>query len=66
MDPVITWAAFHGHKAVAQLPLERKGVDVNSKNSDDKRPLSEAAADGHEAVVRLLLEQGVDIAAKDA
>jgi ankyrin repeat protein len=60
------WAAAKGHEAVVRLLLERESVDADSKNEDDRTPLSWAAAKGHEAVVRLLLErESVDADYKD-
>ena len=48
--------------------MERDDVDVNSKDSDDGRTaLSLAAGNGHEAVVRLLVERDdVDVNSKDS
>ncbi|EJT69010.1 hypothetical protein GGTG_13407 [Gaeumannomyces tritici R3-111a-1] len=42
-----------------------KGVDIESKDSDGDTPLSLAAIRGHEAVVRLLLENGADQEARN-
>lgn len=51
------YAAQNGHKAVVQLLLDTKMVDVNCKSWDDHTPLYEASENGHEAVVELLLKQ---------
>ena len=40
---------------MVKLLLAKDGVDVNSKDSDGRTPLSCAAEKGHEAVVKLLL-----------
>jgi len=48
---------------VAKLLLE-KGADVDSKASDGQTPLSLAAANGHEDVVKLLLENRADVHAQ--
>jgi ankyrin repeat protein len=46
--------------------LVEKGADVDSKDSSGRTPLSWAAGQGHEAVVRLLLATGgVDPDSKD-
>ncbi|KAL7804902.1 ankyrin repeat-containing domain protein [Trichoderma aethiopicum] len=51
------YAAQNGHKAVVQLLLDTKTVDVNGKHLDRHPPLYEASENGHEAVVELLLKQ---------
>jgi ankyrin repeat protein len=40
--------------------LLEKGADVESKNSIGQTPLLSAAWNGHEAVVKLLLEKGAE------
>jgi len=48
------------------LPLERQGVDANSKDKCDWTTLSIAAAKEHRAVVQLLLKHtGVDADSED-
>ncbi|KAF2181217.1 ankyrin, partial [Zopfia rhizophila CBS 207.26] len=48
------------------LLLETGKVEVDSKDKDDRTPLSWAAWYGHEAVVKLLLETGkVEMDSKD-
>jgi ankyrin repeat protein len=44
---------------VVKLLLE-KAVDVDSKDSYGRTPLSWAAQNGHEGVVKLLLEKGAE------
>lgn len=45
--------------------LLNRGANVDAKDNDSGRtPLSYAAANGREAVVRLLLDRGADIEAK--
>jgi ankyrin repeat protein len=44
---------------VVQLLLEGADVDVNSRRMTNLTPLSLAAKNGHEAVVKLLLNSGV-------
>ena len=43
-----------GHEAVVKLLVERGDVEANSKDDSGQTPLSYAAEDGHEAVVKLL------------
>ena len=43
---------------IVWLLLEREGVDADSKDSNGRTPLSWAAENGREAVVKLLLEKG--------
>src|SRR5579862_4271607 len=59
-------AASIGLVKIVRLLLDRKGVEVNSKDSGGQTPLSKAAEKGREAVVRLLVETaGVDLNSKD-
>jgi len=52
---------------VVKLLLEQGNVDVNSKDSSGRTPLSFAAEWGNETVVKLLLEQGnVDVNSEDS
>lgn len=56
-----------GHAAVVKLLLDKEGVDVNSKDSFGRTPLSRAAEIWHEAVFKLLLDkEGVDANPKDS
>jgi hypothetical protein len=58
-------AANFGLELIVSSLLASEGVDVDSK--DDKygqTPLSWAAENGHEAVVKLLLEKGADMESK--
>jgi ankyrin repeat protein len=51
---------------VVKLLLDTGKVDVDSKDSDGRTPVSWAAEHGHEAVVKLLLDTGkVDVDSKD-
>ena len=40
-------------------------VDLESKDGDGRTPLSYAAKKGHEAIVKSLVEKGVDLESKD-
>lgn len=58
---LLSIAAEKGYNKVVKLLLESDGIDVNSKDGDDRTAMSCAAEKGHEAVVRLLLaKDGVD------
>ena len=54
-------AVYFGVEAVVQLLLAMRQVDTDSKDENSRTPLSYAAESGHEAVVRLMLDNGVDI-----
>jgi len=51
---------------IVWLLLEREGVDADSKDRDGRTPLSWAARNGHEAVVKLLLEKGAELETKSS
>ncbi|OAQ61390.1 ankyrin repeat domain-containing protein [Pochonia chlamydosporia 170] len=58
-------ASFLGLKAVAMLALEG-GAETEAKDSFGRTSLHWAAYEGHEAIVEMLLDKGVDINAHDA
>jgi ankyrin repeat protein len=41
-----------------------KGVEIETKDDNGKAPLSWAAEEGHDTVVKLLLEEGANIGTK--
>ncbi|RAK82865.1 ankyrin, partial [Aspergillus costaricaensis CBS 115574] len=52
---------------IVQLLLDTRRVDVESKDSEGRTPLSWAAENGHEGVVQLLLDTGrIDMESKDS
>ena len=57
-------AARAGHDEICQLLLAAKGIEINARSKDQCKPLSLAARNGHERVVKVLLEKGADVEAK--
>ena len=53
-------AAYFGIKFIFKALLDTANVDPDIKDSDSQTPLHWAARNGHEAVVRLLLDSGAD------
>ena len=58
------YAAFNGHKDVAELLLANK-ADVNAKDNNGATPLHAAAFNGHKDVAELLLANKAEVNAKD-
>jgi hypothetical protein len=56
----------HGLTSTVAMAIVRNHTDVDPKDSHGRTPLSWAAENGHEAVVKLLLEKGADIESKDS
>jgi hypothetical protein len=52
----MTIASYFGHNTVVKQLLESGKADVDLKDKDGRTPLSYAAENGHEAVVKLLLD----------
>lgn len=48
-----------------ELPLKQNSVGPDSKDKDNRTPLSFAAEKGHEMMMRLLLERNADVEIKD-
>jgi ankyrin repeat protein len=59
------WAAYKGHKKVAELLLAHK-ADVNVKDNNGNTPLHEAAHYGHKDVAELLLSHNADVNARNS
>jgi ankyrin repeat protein len=51
------WAAFNGHKDVAELLLASK-AEVNAKSNGGQTPLRVAVLHGHTDVAELLRQHG--------
>lgn len=66
-DSIFTCLCIHGNEAIVfTFLLASPNFDVNLKRDMyDQYPLISAAENGHEAVVRLLLERGANIESKD-
>ena len=59
-DTPIIVASRHGHQDLMKFLIHR-GVDIEQRNKDLKRPLHEAAAGGHLDCVKLLIEHDAEI-----
>ena len=57
--------AYFGLREV-MIALLKNGHDPNFKDTNGQTPLSWAAENGHEAVVKLLLEKGAELESKDS
>ncbi|KAJ6028826.1 hypothetical protein N7540_004402 [Penicillium herquei] len=57
-------AASKGHLEICQLLSKAKQIKLNAPSRWQATPLSQAAENGHDAVVKLLLEKRADIEAK--
>lgn len=60
------WASKYGNKTAANLLIERKKANINALDKDSGTPLHLASENGHEAIVKLLLEKGADLEALDS
>ncbi|KAI9782385.1 MAG: hypothetical protein M1839_005258 [Geoglossum umbratile] len=58
--------AYLGLADIVQILVELGGVELDSKDSNDRTPLSWAAWKGHETVVELLLAKAADVDSKDS
>src|SRR2546423_596576 len=61
---VLHVAAFTGIRQFVDLVLDKWDVNVNTKTSSGETALHWAARNGHEGVVRRLLEHGADVNAR--
>jgi ankyrin repeat protein len=62
---ILSHVAEHGDVSLASLLLATGNFELESKDNSGRTLLSRAAEEGHEAVVKLLLEKGADPNAKD-
>jgi ankyrin repeat protein len=58
------WAAWTGHKAVAELLLKNK-AEVNARTNHGNTPLHDAALKGHKDIAKLLLAKKAEVNAGD-
>jgi len=54
-------AARHDHVDLLEILYERHGCQLEVSNCDGKRPLHEAAQNGHVKCAQYLIEQGAEI-----
>ena len=59
-----TWEELYFRISLFLHPGVQKGADIEAKDDNRQTTLHRAAWDGHEAVMRLLLEEGADAEAK--
>ena len=59
-------AAEKGHIKVVRLLLDTKGSEINTQSKSQSTPLWLATRNGHEAVVKLLVNKGANLEAKDS
>ncbi|KAK8923034.1 Ankyrin repeat domain-containing protein 50 [Metarhizium anisopliae] len=58
---VLTYLAEHGEEVmILAFLLAERGADIDIRDRDRRTPLSWAARNGHEAVVKLLIEKGAN------
>lgn len=63
-------AAYYGHPKIIELLLNHPNVPdllnyIDTHNHDLQTPLHEAVAGGHEETIKLLLDKGANVNAKD-
>lgn len=54
-------AARHGHVHLLETLHEQHGLQLETSNCDGKRPLHEAAQNGHVECAQYLIERGAEI-----
>ena len=56
----------HGYTSTVAMAIPTNETNIDPKDSYRRTPLSWAAENGHEAVVKLLLEKGADLESRDS
>ncbi|MGN0821159.1 MAG: ankyrin repeat domain-containing protein [Akkermansia sp.] len=64
-DALLLESAKEGKDKIAEILIDERGANPETKDKMGNTPLILAAYEGHEAVVRLLLEKGANIEAKN-
>jgi ankyrin repeat protein len=57
-------AAFNGHEKVLRRLIARDNTHINTPDSEDSYPVTWSALNGHDNVVRILLDRGADVNAQ--
>ena len=60
-DNAMLLAARHGHIHLLKTLHEQLGLHMETSNCDGKRPLHEAAQNGHVECAQYLIEQGAEV-----
>ncbi|KOO33211.1 hypothetical protein Ctob_016545, partial [Chrysochromulina tobinii] len=64
-DTALIGASYHGHEGCVRLLLAAEAIEVNAKSNNDTTALHGAAAWGHLAIAKRLLEGGADPTLRD-
>jgi len=59
-DYPLHWAAYHGHRGIVSLLLQ-KGADIDARDKSRETALLLACKEGEEEMVSFLLDNGADI-----
>lgn len=65
LHSALFFAAQQGHDEIVSILLSQPGVDIDSTSSSGETPLMQAAMNGHESTVRLLLADGANVNVQD-
>jgi ankyrin repeat protein len=64
---VLMIASYLRHTLIVDKVLQREDVEVDSKDSERRKPFSIAAEMGHESIVQVLLQrEEIDVDSKDS
>ena len=62
---ILHWAVYSGHNDLVKILVEKKRVNLNSKDKEGKTPLFLAAETENREVMLYLIDKGANIFAKD-